>query len=77
MKERIFISSVILVGAITSILSFKHIHVQKSPNIHLITAGALCLDHLSSYGYERNTSLNIDKLAKERIRFTQAIYPGR
>lgn len=42
-------------------------------NIVLITIDTLRADHLSCYGYERNTSPNIDKIAKEGIRFTNAI----
>ncbi len=39
------------------------------PNIILITVDALRADHLGCYGYERNTSPNIDKLAKEGVVF--------
>jgi len=42
-------------------------------NIVLITIDTLRADHLSCYGYERNTSPNIDKIAKEGTRFTNAI----
>jgi len=42
-------------------------------NIVLITIDTLRADHLSCYGYERNTSPNIDKIAKEGIRFTHAL----
>jgi len=42
-------------------------------NVILITVDALRPDHLGCYGYERNTSPNIDKLAKEGVLFTQAI----
>ena len=45
----------------------------KKPNIILITIDALRPDHLGCYGYERNTSPNIDRLAKEGVIFTQAI----
>lgn len=42
-------------------------------NVILITIDALRADHLGCYGYKRNTSPNIDKLAKEGVLFTQAI----
>lgn len=45
----------------------------KNLNVLLITMDALRPDHLSCYGYKRNTSPNIDTLAKEGILFTQAI----
>jgi len=42
-------------------------------NVILITVDALRPDHLGCYGYERNTSPNIDKFAKEEgILFSQA-----
>ncbi|OIO61949.1 hypothetical protein AUJ83_03800 [Candidatus Woesearchaeota archaeon CG1_02_33_12] len=43
-------------------------------NVILITVDALRPDHLGCYGYERNTSPNIDRFAKEEgYLFTQAI----
>ena len=42
-------------------------------NVILISIDALRSDHLSCYGYKRNTSPNIDELAKEGVLFTQAI----
>ena len=44
----------------------------KSPNILFITIDTLRADHLSSYGYHRETSPNIDKLAAGGVRFAQA-----
>ncbi len=43
------------------------------PNIILITIDTLRPDHLSCYGYQRETSPNIDTLAKDSAVFTQAI----
>ncbi|MFH1397298.1 MAG: hypothetical protein ABIH27_01935, partial [Candidatus Omnitrophota bacterium] len=37
----------------------------KDNNVILIILDALVPDHLSCYGYSKETSLNIDKLAKE------------
>ncbi len=42
-------------------------------NIILITIDALRADHLSCYGYKRNTSPTIDRLAREGIIFKKAI----
>lgn len=42
-------------------------------NVVLITIDALRADHLGCYGYKRNTSPNIDRLAREGALFTQAI----
>lgn len=42
------------------------------PNILLITIDTLRADHLSSYGYARDTSPNLDALAARGVRFDQA-----
>ena len=42
---------------------------SKGPNIILISIDALRADHLSCYGYHRNTSPNIDRLAREGTLF--------
>lgn len=42
------------------------------PNILLITIDTLRADHLSSYGYARDTSPNMDALAARGVRFDQA-----
>jgi len=41
-------------------------------NIVLLSADALRADHLSSYGYHRETSPVLDELAEESIRFSNA-----
>lgn len=41
-------------------------------NVVLITIDTLRADHLSSYGYARQTSPELDRLAAEGVRFTQA-----
>lgn len=47
-----------------------------TPNVIVIVVDTLRADHLSSYGYERNTSLFIDSLADEGVRFENAISPS-
>ncbi|MBN2463331.1 MAG: sulfatase [Dehalococcoidia bacterium] len=47
-----------------------------SPNILLITIDCLKYDHLGCYGYHRNTSPNIDKLASKGVVFREAISNG-
>ncbi len=46
--------------------------VERRPNIILIHVDALRPDHLGFNGYPRNTSPNIDALARESIVFTNA-----
>ena len=45
----------------------------NSPNILVIVVDTLRADHLSSYGYARRTSPNIDRLASEGVVFEHAI----
>lgn len=45
-------------------------------NVVLISFDTLRPDHLGCYGYGRDTSPNIDKLARESVVFTQAISPS-
>jgi arylsulfatase A-like enzyme len=46
---------------------------RTGPNILLITIDALRADHLGAYGYPRQTSPNIDRLAGEGVRFQRAV----
>lgn len=55
---------------LTSYLKSRKIY---RPNILFITVDSLRVDHLSCYGYKRNTSPNIDKLSRKGVMFTQAI----
>ena len=50
---------------------------QNKPNIVLIMVDTLRADHLGCYGYERDTSPNIDKLVEEgTILYEQAYSPA-
>jgi Sulfatase len=44
----------------------------NTPNIMIIVVDTLRADHLSSYGYQRPTSPNIDKLAQQGVLFEHA-----
>ncbi len=46
---------------------------KRKPNVLLITVDTLRADHLSSYGYKRNTTPNIDQLAREGVLFLNTI----
>ncbi len=48
-------------------------HEPRSPNILLISIDSLRADHLGCYGYERDTSPNIDRLAREGTTFEHGI----
>ena len=45
-------------------------------NVILIAVDSLRADHVGIYGYDRNTTPNIDDFAKDNILFTQAIAQG-
>ncbi len=47
-----------------------------APNVIVIVVDTLRADHLSSYGYERDTSPFMDSLAAEGVRFENAISPS-
>jgi len=49
---------------------------DKLPNIILITLDTTRADHLSCYGYHRQTSPNLDKLAEESLLYNMAIAPS-
>lgn len=73
-KQRLFI--IISSGCLLTLGVIPFLYYLKKPrnlNVILITIDALRPDHLGCYGYKRNTSPNIDKLAKEGVLFTQAI----
>ncbi len=42
------------------------------PNVVIITVDTLRADHLSGYGYDKNTSPNVDALMSKGVRFTNA-----
>ncbi|NUQ83852.1 MAG: sulfatase [Anaerolineales bacterium] len=47
-----------------------------APNVIVIVVDTLRADHLSSYGYDRDTSPFMDSLAAEGVRFENAISPS-
>ena len=53
----------------------KYINAPPGPDIVLITIDTLRADHLGCYGYGRNTSPEIDSLARQSVLFQTAITP--
>ncbi len=45
---------------------------QRFPNVLIVTVDTLRADRLSSYGYRRPTTPNLDRLLAQGVRFTQA-----
>ena len=50
--------------------------VSPHPNVLLVVIDSLRADHLKSYGYERETSPTLDRLAREGARFEIALSPS-
>jgi arylsulfatase A-like enzyme len=49
--------------------------VTGAPNVLVIVVDTLRADHVSSYGYARPTTPNLDRLAQQGVRFDNAISP--
>lgn len=49
---------------------------REMPNVLLITIDSLRFDHLGCYGYHKNTSPNIDRLASKGTLFLEAVSNG-
>ena len=67
---------ILIVGAVViynaAILGYKELNKPEGPNVILITIDTLRADHLGAYGYYRDISPNIDKLAEKGILFENA-----
>jgi len=59
----------LLLAAFTIYWNFTN--VPKGPNVVLITIDTLRADHLGCYGYDKNTSPTIDRLAQEGMLFNR------
>ena len=56
--------------------SSERSHASKDLNVLLLVIDALRFDHLGAYGYERETSPNLDRLASEGVLFLNAYSQG-
>jgi len=75
-KHLVKISIVVLIFLITltsASIFFPKMASGKGPNVIFIVVDTLRADHLSCYGYERNTTPNIDKLSQDSLFFENAI----
>ncbi|HXK21145.1 MAG TPA: sulfatase-like hydrolase/transferase [Myxococcota bacterium] len=50
--------------------------VRRAPNVVLVSIDTLRADHLRSYGYARDTSPEIDRLAAHGVRYAHAYVPA-
>jgi len=72
-KGKLILAPILLILISNGFVYFYRLaNSPKGPNIILISIDCLRADHLSCYGYHRNTSPNIDRLAKEGVLFKNA-----
>jgi arylsulfatase A-like enzyme len=77
LKNKPWIIIAILVLLIIGVWALRlETNTGFSPSVLLVSIDSLRPDHLGCYGYLKNTSPNIDKLAKKGVVFTQAIAQG-
>jgi arylsulfatase A-like enzyme len=72
MKFRIIIVSIIILAAIVAGILLYNPSSDKPYNVLLVSVDTLRPDRLGYVGHQRQTSPNIDKLAKEGLVFTNA-----
>ena len=63
---------VIVAGAIATLAACGGGGTGVRPNVVLITLDTARADHLGCYGYERNTSPNLDRMAAESVLYLDA-----
>ncbi len=68
---RLLTFSIFLICCLT--LGSCQLFKSKKPNVIFLMLDTLRADHLGIYGYERNTSPNIDQFARENLLFKNAI----
>jgi arylsulfatase A-like enzyme len=69
MKKSFLIAAIVLTLCLAALFVIRKFIQTKPPSILLITIDTLRADHLGSYGYARNISPNLDRLAAEGVLF--------
>ena len=75
-KKVVIIISVLCVVAVLAWVSIERIRTPKIRNIILISIDTCRADHLSCYGYPKNTTPNIDAFAQGATRFEKVVSPA-
>lgn len=57
---------------LATVLSLSATAAAERPSVLLITVDTLRADHVSAYGYQRETTPRLDRLIEQGVRFTQA-----
>ena len=63
-------------AAVVGFFVFRAHSPGPRPNLLLITLDTLRRDHLSCYGYEKETTPAVDELAKESVKYEDALTPA-
>lgn len=74
-NTKIILALIALAAAITAIVAYRHSSAPGIRHIVLISMDTTRADYLGCYGYQHNTTPNIDAVAAEAIRFEQVIAP--
>ena len=73
MKKKLLIAFLSLFLVIVALLIFKGIFFRKDINVLLISMDTARSDRLGCYGYEKNTTPNIDMFSQESVLFKSAV----
>lgn len=76
MKKTVIASMIGLALCATSTLSVVHAAAEKRPNLVFIVADDLGYGDLATYGHQIVKTPNIDRLAKEGVKFTEYYAPA-
>jgi glucan phosphoethanolaminetransferase (alkaline phosphatase superfamily) len=69
MKKTVAFLILLIVIGIGLAIWLRRERKLEHPNIVLVTIDTLRSDHCSAYGYSRNTTPNMNRIAKEGCRF--------
>jgi arylsulfatase A-like enzyme len=72
-----FVGGVVgLAGVVAILATACDSTAPERPNFLLVSIDTLRADHLGAYGYERDTSPNLDRFARRGLRFERALAPA-
>ena len=76
MKKKLGLVAILIAVAIALFIFLRREKELELPNIVLITIDTLRSDHCSAYGYTRDTTPNMNRIAKEGCRFEMVYAPS-
>jgi arylsulfatase A-like enzyme len=72
MRSRRIFRTVAVILAVAGVIPVVAVAEPARPNVLILTVDTLRADRMSAYGYERNTSPNLDRLMRKGVLFTRA-----